>query len=149
MEKTIARFYCSARFHYTIMKMEISILYHVIVNSQSNRDNLFDKVLCNTGLGHCIAPSNVKVAENGETKGKKSSALRRVTDTVSWSLLIYRKPNRACNTCAFCRMTSNKANLERTTWNHLAYRVYTSSLSNLLSDYYYKINHAVIQTLFA
>ena len=34
MEKTIARFHC------TIMKMEISILYHVIVNSQSNRDNL-------------------------------------------------------------------------------------------------------------
>ena len=34
MEKTIARFHC------TIMKMEISILYHVVINSQSNRDNL-------------------------------------------------------------------------------------------------------------
>ena len=29
-----------AQFHCTIMKMEISILYHVIVNSQLNRDNL-------------------------------------------------------------------------------------------------------------
>ena len=29
-----------ARFHCTIMKMEISILYHVIVNSQLSRDNL-------------------------------------------------------------------------------------------------------------
>ena len=29
-----------ARLHCTIMKMEISILYHVIVKSQSNRDNL-------------------------------------------------------------------------------------------------------------
>ena len=34
MEKTIARFHC------TIMKMEISILYNVIVNSQSYRNNL-------------------------------------------------------------------------------------------------------------
>ena len=34
MEKTIQRFHC------TIVKMEISILYHVIVNSQLNRDNL-------------------------------------------------------------------------------------------------------------
>ena len=34
MEKTIQRFHC------TIVKMEISILYHVIVNSQSNHDNL-------------------------------------------------------------------------------------------------------------
>ena len=29
-----------ARFHHTIMKMEISILYHVVVNSQLNRDDL-------------------------------------------------------------------------------------------------------------
>ena len=29
-----------ARFHCTIMKIEISILYHVILNSQLNRDNL-------------------------------------------------------------------------------------------------------------
>ena len=34
MERTIARFHC------TTVKMEISILYHVIVNSQLNRDNL-------------------------------------------------------------------------------------------------------------
>ena len=34
MEKTIQRFHC------TIVKMEISILYHVIVNSQLNRENL-------------------------------------------------------------------------------------------------------------
>ena len=34
MEKTIQRFHC------TIVKMEISISYHVIVNSQLNRDHL-------------------------------------------------------------------------------------------------------------
>ena len=34
MEKTIQRFLC------TIVKMEISILYHVILNSQLNRDYL-------------------------------------------------------------------------------------------------------------
>ena len=34
MERTIQRFHCM------IKKMEISILYHVIVNSQLNRDNL-------------------------------------------------------------------------------------------------------------
>ena len=34
MEKTIQRFHC------TIVKMGISILYHVIVNSHLNRDNL-------------------------------------------------------------------------------------------------------------
>ena len=34
MEKTIQWFHC------TIVKMEISILYHVIVNSQLNRNNL-------------------------------------------------------------------------------------------------------------
>ena len=46
METTTARFYC------TIMKMEISILYHVIVNSQLSRDNLtrryiiYDMIVC-------------------------------------------------------------------------------------------------------
>ena len=43
LEKTIARFHCTVPLHgsiATIMKMEISILYHVIVNSQSNRDDL-------------------------------------------------------------------------------------------------------------
>ena len=34
MEKTIQRFHC------TIVKMEILILYHVVVNSQLSRDNL-------------------------------------------------------------------------------------------------------------
>ena len=29
-----------AQFHCTIMKMEISVLYHVIVGSRLNRDNL-------------------------------------------------------------------------------------------------------------
>ena len=46
METTTARFYC------TIMKIEISILYHVIVNSQLSRDNLtrryilYDMIVC-------------------------------------------------------------------------------------------------------
>ena len=68
MEKTIQRFHC------TTVKMEISILYHVIVNSQLNRDNLtrcyieanihcemdFYSVVSSRPFTHCQISWNIK-----------------------------------------------------------------------------------------
>ena len=58
MEKTIARFHC------TIMKLKISILYHVIVNSQSNRDNLTRCCIVFINLRYCLGLSSRLLSKN-------------------------------------------------------------------------------------
>ena len=61
-KKTIAWFYCM------IMKMEIPILYHVIVNSQLNRDNLTRCYVQYMLLISDLSPSDVLKQGNFQVK---------------------------------------------------------------------------------